>query len=190
MTVATCRSTVDPLAAINAAGIQERTKLFAYVDFNAPESALITKLDGSPLGILKMLGASPRGVDITDDQAMDEARERRRNLVERVLAQVQARPLHQQKNAELGAAKERNDQIVAAYQRETAAMPVADKIAVARGEAAAVQSRCTTREKALQAAGNDSAALIDEPAAADAPTAGHRPAQPATITHQDSEDLL
>lgn len=141
---------MDDAGLVAAANIQEGTKLFAYVDFHAPSTALITRLDGSPIGMLRMLGDSERGVDITDPVAMAEARQRRSALVERVLGQVRARPLHQAANAAMGAARERNEEIVAAYQRETAHLPIAEKIATAAGEVAAQQVHEKAHARAVQ----------------------------------------
>lgn len=117
------------------AGIAERTDVLAYVDFNAPASAYVTHLDGRPIGILRMLGDSTRGVDITDDEAMAEARARRAKIVNAVLAKVRGR--HEAEDAQLAADRAHNDTVVAAWRGETAHVPKAEQIAAARGEAAA-----------------------------------------------------
>lgn len=125
------------------AGIAEGTEVLAYVDLAAPEVAVIAQLDGKPIGTLRMLGNSPRGVDITDAEAMDEARARRVAVVNRVLAEVRARPLHQAADAQLAADRKHNDAVVTAFQREVAALPAADQVAAARAEVRQPSKRLT-----------------------------------------------
>lgn len=114
------------------AGIPEGTEVLAYVDFAAPEVAVVAQLDGKPIGSLRMLGNSPRGVDITDPAAMDEARALRAKIVNRVLAEVRARPLHQAADAQLAADRAHNDAVVTAFAREVGALPVAEQTAASR----------------------------------------------------------
>lgn len=113
--------------------LADGTELLAYVDFNAPAAAVISREDGNVLGVLRMLGDSSRGVDITDEAAVKAARAKRAEIVNRVLSRVRARPLHQATNAQLAADAQRRDEIVAAYQGETAHLPEAEQIATAIG---------------------------------------------------------
>jgi len=120
-------------------GIPEGTKVLLYIDFTKPQTCLATKENGDPLGALRMLGGSTRGVDITDTAAMDEARDRRRKIVQRTMDEVAAR--HLDENAELATNKKHNAKIVADYRAATAPMPAAERIVAAVGEA-------NTREQA------------------------------------------
>ncbi|MBC8010047.1 MAG: hypothetical protein H7067_08120 [Burkholderiales bacterium] len=119
------------------AGVPERTDLFAYVDFSEPASAVVTHVDGRPLGIVRMLGDSPRGVDITDPEASAEARARRAKLVNLVQEMLRKRPLHQETDARTVADAAHNERVVTTYQAAVADLPTAEKIATARGDIAA-----------------------------------------------------
>ncbi len=136
--------------------LAEGTELLAYVDFNAPESAVICGLDGATLAVLRMLGGSPRGVDITDTAAVDAARARRAEVVNRVLARVRARPLHQAADAQLATDARTRDQLVAAYQAETAHLPLADKIGA---EAARQQEKAHVQRREERATESEQAAV-------------------------------
>ncbi len=114
-------------------GIPEGTKILLYIDFARPQACLATKENGDPLGVLRLLGGTARGVDITDTAAMDAARDRRRKIVQRTMDEVAAR--HLDENAELAAAKKHNARIVADYRTATADMPKAERIVAAVGEA-------------------------------------------------------
>lgn len=158
--------------------VAERTEVLAYIDPNAPATALVTTLDGKQLGILRMLGGSAAGVDITDNEAMAEARARRAAIVNRVLAGVRARPLHQQADAALVAARERNAQITAAWQQATAELPAAERTAIVRGEVAARVETAQQAGKALaRTVQRATAALTNEDASA---FLGTKPAPVAT----------
>jgi len=159
--------------------MEEGTELLAYVDLNAPACATITRMDGKALGVLRMLGNTARGVDITDPVAMAEARARRAVIVNRVLAGVRNRPLHQATDAALKADREHTEAVVAAYERETASMSVAEKIATSMGERAAAASQERQNDRTLQRARNDAESLLDAPADGATATAG-----------LNSEDLL
>ena len=132
------------------ADVLEGTELLAYVDPASPGSALITRLDGAQIGVLRMLGNSPRGVDVTDPEAMAEARARRAAIVNRVLATVRNRPLHVATNQKLLADRQHSEAIVAAYTQATTSLPVAEKIAVAQGRAGAVQHERTELARSVQ----------------------------------------
>lgn len=120
------------------ADVAERTEVLAYVDMDAPASAYVTHLDGRPIGVLRMIGGGARGVDITDDAAMAEARARRAKIVNAVLAKVRGR--HEAENEQLAADRVHNETVVAAYREAAAGVPKAEQIAAARGEAAAEQA--------------------------------------------------
>jgi hypothetical protein len=154
------------------ADVPEGTKVLAYVDTAAPESAMIAKTDGTMLGSLRMLGKSTRGVDITDAAAMAEARARRAVIVNRVLATVRARPLHQATDAALKASREHNEAVVTAYQRGIADLPAAEKTAASMSATNARQADAKAQEKALRKARDESADLLVESAPAAAPAAG------------------
>lgn len=147
--------------------LAEGTELLAYVDFNAPAVAVVCRLDGTKLGVLRMLGGSTRGVDITDVEATNEARAKRAAIVNRVLARVRSRPLHQAANAQLAADATRRDEIVAAYQAETAQLPATEKLAAAIGEkrvAAEQQAKVSARAQkgvSAQASGDALADLAE-----------------------------
>jgi hypothetical protein len=156
--------------------LAEGTELLAYVDFNEPGAAVVCTLDGTQLGVLRMLGGSPRGADITDPEAVAQARAQRAEIVNRVLARVRARPLHQASNAQLGADKARCEEIVAAYQAETAQLPLAEQLAAAIGE-----KRALAQQEAKAVHAVDPAALLARRAAA--ATAEH-----STVPAADSGD--
>ncbi len=160
------------------ADVAERTEVLAYVDFNEPGTAYVTHLDGRQLGVLRMLGDTPAGVDVTDPEAMAEARARRAKIVNRVLSQVRARPLHQEADAQLVAARAHNDRVVATYQAAAADLPAAERIAAARGEIAAKDASAkadaqavqrTVKRAAATVTAEDAAALRGETAPAAAP---------------------
>jgi hypothetical protein len=83
-----------------------------------------------------------------------------------VLAKVRARPLHQATNAQLLADRARNAELVAAYQAETAQLPVADKVGLAMGEHAAraqqqaKAARQAAKPVSAQSAGKGLAELV------------------------------
>ena len=175
------------------AEIPEGTELLAYVDTARPAVALVTKVDGSSLGILRMLGNSPRGVDITDTAAMDEARARRAAIVNRVLATVRARPLHEAANQQLAADQAHNEAIVEAWKRSMTpaaivpgaprpetAIAMAEQVATGIGAAIAQQAEATAQARALRRASNEVEELLTEysaavPAAPASPSAEFRP---------------
>lgn len=161
------------------AEVPERTDVLAYVDFNAPASAYVTHLDGRPIGVLRMLGDSTRGVDITDDDAMAKARARRAEIVNRVLAQVRARPLHKAADEQLAADRAHNDAVVATYREATALVPAAERLAAARGEVAAAEAKKKADAKAVQRTVKRAAANLsdeDEAAMRGAPAPAATPA--------------
>lgn len=151
------------------AEVPERTELLAYVDFNAAESAVVTHLDGRPLGIVRMLGDSRRGVDITDPEAMEKARARRAKLVNIVKEMLRARPLHQATDARMVADAAHNDAVVATYQAAAADLPAAERIAAARGEIAAEAE--TRKRRARPEKTNRGLADLTAAASAAAPAA-------------------
>lgn len=140
--------------------LAEGTPLLVYVDFTAPAAAKVCRKDGTPLGTLHLLGGNPRGADITNDAAVAEARAQRAQIVNRVLARVRARPLHAATNAQLAADAERREQLVAAYQAETASLPAAEALAL---ELAAARTQAGEQQAAARI---DQAAILARRAAA------------------------
>jgi hypothetical protein len=164
------------------AEVPEGTDLLAYVDTARPSVALVTKVDGSSLGVLRMLGNSPRGVDITDTAAMDDARARRAAIVNRLLATVRARPLHEAANQQLAANQAHNDAIVDTWKRSMtpaaivpgaprpeAAIATADMVAAGIGVAASRQAEASAQARALRRCSNEAEALLTEAAIPAAP---------------------
>lgn len=160
------------------AEVPEGTELLAYVDIARPASALVTKVDGSAIGVLRMLGNSPRGIDITDQAAMDEARARRAAIVNRVLAGVRARPLHEAANQQLAADQAHNEAIVDAWKRAMAPAAItpgaprpettittAELVAAGIGAAEARQAEAKAQARALRRARDETDELLAEPAA-------------------------
>lgn len=160
-------------------GIAEGTKILLYIDFDRPQTCLATKENGEPLGALKMLGASTRGVDITDPDAMAEARDRRRKLVQRTLDEVQAR--HLDENTHLANAKRHNDELVKNYRASTAAMPVAERIAMAAGDAVA-RHQPNPRKGNASSMHRASKGFVELAALADTP----RPTAAETFSDEDA----
>jgi hypothetical protein len=139
------------------AGFPEGTDLLVYVDLQRPGAALVARLDGTPIGTLRMLGGSTRGVDITDKAALDEARARRATIVNRVLAGVRARPLHQAANEQLGQDRQHNDAIIAAWQREVKPTVAAPRASAS--EISPLQSQVATSQEAASHRAEVDAAL-------------------------------
>ena len=151
----------------------EGTEVLAYVDRANPAGALVTLLNGKPIGTLRMLGGDPRGVDITDEAAIDEARAQRRALVNRVLEQVRSR--HTTENDQLAADRAHTEAVVATWQgRTTASTPLALQIAQVRSatqqQAAAEQARAKQQARALRGLTPDTSDLLDEEAQVPAAT--------------------
>ena len=129
-----------------------------------------------------MLGNSPRGVDITDTAAMDDARARRAAIVNRLLATVRARPLHEAANQQLAANQAHNDAIVDTWKRSMtpaaivpgaprpeAAIATADMVAAGIGVAASRQAEASAQARALRRCSNEAEALLTEAAIPAAP---------------------
>lgn len=102
------------------ADVAEGTDVLAYVDLAAPAVATICRTDGTRLATLRMLGSSPKGVDITDKAALDEARARRAAIVNRVLAGVRSRPEHTRANEIMLRDREHNAAVVATWRQHEA----------------------------------------------------------------------
>ncbi|AHF94202.1 hypothetical protein OPIT5_08240 [Opitutaceae bacterium TAV5] len=118
------------------AGVPERTDVLAYVDFQVPARALVMHLDGRMLGILRLFGDDPRGVSVTDEEAIREQKARRAIIVHRIMGEIQDRPLHQAANEELAADRAHNDAVVARWKVGTAELTKAERVGAAMGEAA------------------------------------------------------
>lgn len=151
------------------ADVEERTELLAYVDPNSPGSALITHLDGRQVGVLRMLGDSPAGVDVTDAEAMKAAREQRAALVNRVLQGVRSRPLHVAANDRLLEDRKHAEAVLAAYERETTSLPAAERVSLQLHDARAVQGseraqaqRLRDKPVAAQSAGDAISDLLPD----------------------------
>lgn len=171
------------------ANVPERTELLAYVDFTDPAAAMVTHLDGRPVGVLRMLGDSPRGVDITDADAMDQARAQRRRVLENILKELRERPLHQETDARQVADNAHNEHVVATYRAGMAEIPQAEQIAAARGNAAARTASENAEAKAVQHTVKRAAAKITaDDAAALGGTASAAPA-PATTAGLSLSDF-
>lgn len=168
------------------ADVPERTELLAYVDFTDPASAMVTHLDGRPVGVLRMMGDSPRGVDITDPEATDKARGQRRRVLENILAELRERPLHQEADARIVAADAHNEHVVATYRAGMADVPQAEQIAAARGDIVAKETAAKADAQAVQRTVKRAAAQID--ADDEAALRGTTPA-PAAASDDDGLSL-
>lgn len=147
------------------AEIAEGTEVLAYVDLAVPESAVICRADGTRIGILRMLGKSPRGVDITDKAALDEARARRAAIVNRVIAGVRARPEHVAANEIMLRDREHNDAVVTTWRQHEAEQGVIPaEAAPAAAVALAAEQRTAKR---VQARNERAATALQEAAELD-----------------------
>lgn len=147
------------------ADVAEGTDVLAYVDLAAPAVATICRTDGTRLATLRMLGGSPRGIDITDKAALDEARARRATIVNRVLAGVRARPQHTIANEIMLRANEHNDRLVATWQGHEAAQGIAPAMAdntPATATAVATEQRAAKRLQAKRTAAASALQDADE----------------------------
>jgi len=142
------------------AGLEEGTKLLVYVDLQHPRTALVTTLQGAVRGTLAMLGGSARGVDVMDSEAMKAARAQRATVVNRVISEVRARPLHVAKNEQLAADRSHNEALIERYEAETAQLTTAQKIAAAVSDEAGREAEEQSTVKALRSARNESEQLL------------------------------
>jgi hypothetical protein len=149
------------------AEVAEGTEVLVYVDLAVPESAVICRANGTRIGILRMLGKSPRGVDITDKAALDEARARRAAIVNRVLAGVRARPEHVAANEIMLRAREHNEAVVTTWQTHQQAEGVLPEAAPATAVAVATEQRAAKR---LQASRERTAEALQDASELDATT--------------------
>lgn len=132
------------------AGVPEGSEVLAYVDPADTSAALVTLADGRRIGTLRMLGNSSRGVDITDEEAVGEARARRAKIVNRVIAEVRSRPLHQLADARLAEDRAHNAAIVKSWSEHAPELTEADRLALKHSHVAAEQQKKRAKAKALQ----------------------------------------
>ncbi len=112
--------------------VAEGSPVLVYVDFERANACLVTRENGEPLGSLRALGDATAGTDITDPEAIAEARERRASIVNKILGRVKGR--HEDENTQLGVERAHNKTVVDRYQQATADLPAAAKMAAAFGD--------------------------------------------------------
>lgn len=167
--------------------IPEGTDFLCYLNPDAPEVLHITQLNGSRTGTLYRLGGKTGMVDIRDKAALAEAGAVQAQIINRVVAENRA--LHADKGTLEQAEREHNEQVVVAHRAATEGLTVAQKIALAAGEAAGQAAAADHDRKSLARALQKRVDAIDDATAKEFLAAEAAPAT-APQTHSPAGDSL